>query len=168
MEIHNRMHRSILPAALGFALALGALPTVEAQSRPPALPKCEPRRMLVTSSSGQWECATLEELLSARGCSGVLQYTSSDGLKCLRPESSSSVAELLLPTCSSGLLLASEGFGRWRCIERRELMPDCSSNETLVSEGSGRWRCAESLPRCSSGEELESEGSGRWRCRRRN
>jgi hypothetical protein len=149
------------------AVSVAVVSRVEAQTKGQSLPKCEPGRLLVTGANGQLECSTLSGVLRSMDCTGVL-VMSSDGLTCKKPSTTSWNAELFLPDCSSGLVLLSDGFGRWKCVEKRELLPDCSSGEVLLSEGSGRFRCTELLPRCSSGEELESEGGGRWRCRRRN
>lgn len=155
----------LLVAVIATAAAL--VSRVEAQSKPAGLPKCDGKKLIV-SNNGQFECASLNEVLKAIDCNGVLRFSSSDGLRCAKATSNSWGAELLLPDCSSGTVLQSEGFGRWKCVEPKELLPSCSSGEVLVSEGSGRFRCHELLPRCSSGEELESEGGDRWRCRRRN
>lgn len=163
------MRTRLIPTVVTVIAVLVALVSrVEAQGKTAALPKCEAHKLLVSAADGQFMCASLEDVLSATGCAGVLRYTRSDGLKCLKGSSSSWGAELLLPECSSGALLVSEGFGRWKCVEKRELFPECSSGESMVSEGGGRWKCTELIPRCSSGEELESEGGGRWRCKRRN
>lgn len=160
------MPRGAVPLLVAVAALIVVGARVEAQGK--GLPKCEGRKPLLVGANGQYECAGLEDLLRSMDCSGVLKFTPGDGLKCLKAPSAFSGAELLLPECSSNTLLVSDGWGRWKCVERRELLPDCSSGEQLVSEGSGRWRCAPGLPQCSSGEELESEGGNRWRCRRRN
>jgi hypothetical protein len=160
---------NVMPVLVAvIAISVAVVSRVEAQAKGSAIPKCEPRKLLVAGANGQLECASLADVLKAQDCTGVLTFSSSDGLKCLRPSTTSWNAELLLPDCSSGLALLSDGFGRWKCVEKKELLPQCSSGEALVSEGSSGFRCTELLPRCSSGEELESEGSGRWRSRRRN
>jgi hypothetical protein len=151
-----------------IAVPIAVVSRVEAQTKGGGVPKCEPKKLLVAGANGQLECASLNEVLKAQDCTGVLTFSNGDGLKCLKPSTTSWSAELLLPDCSAGLVLLSDGFGRWKCVEKKELLPQCSTGEVLVSEGSSGFRCSELLPRCSSGEELESEGSGRWRCRRRN
>ncbi len=151
------------------ALALGAPTVRDAFAQPRAsssLPAgCSAGQVVVAEGDGRFACRPPSRALQLAGCdAGDFVVSGSSGeLRCERPSRTSWGARALLPECSSGASLVSEGFGRWRCVD--EVMPRCSSGESLVSEGGGRWRCAESaLPRCSSGEILVSEGGGRWRC----
>jgi len=111
---------------------------------PARLPKCPDGELLVSNGEG-YQCASFESLLEKHRGSGW-------------------GAKNVLPTCSSGEFLQSEGFGSWRCVEGG-LVPRCSSGERLRSEGSSGWRCAQGLPSCSSGQVLVAEGGGGWSCK---
>jgi hypothetical protein len=113
---------------------------------PISLPECPSGDLLVSTGAG-YRCATMQSLLEKQRASGW-------------------GAENVLPTCSTGEFLQSEGFGRWRCFEPQRLLPRCSSGETLVSEGSSGWRCERAPPSCSSGEVLVSQGGSSWSCTR--
>jgi hypothetical protein len=155
------------PLGLLFAAGRG-----EAQSRAPSLPSdCSSGEFVVSRGGGEFRCVPGSEALRLSGCDAgdFVGMGSSGRMECISPSSTSWDVRGLLPDCSSGQMLVSEGFGRWRCTEAaRAAMPDCSSNEMAVSEGSGRWRCMSAprspIPECSSGETLVSEGYGRWRC----
>lgn len=116
---------NVLSRAVLLPLLLGASPV--------PLPECRSGELLVSTGSS-YRCASLTSLLEKQRSSGW-------------------GAENVLPTCSSGNFLQSEGSGRWRCVEA-ERMPRCSSGDSLRSEGSSGWSCAEKavgLPSCSSG-----------------
>jgi hypothetical protein len=172
MHAANATTRYRYVLTLTLALLVGALarsPLREASAQPrgaPSLPtNCSDGDIIVAEGTRGFRCRSPRQALRIAGCNqGDFIVTDSSGeLRCERASRTSWGARNLLPECSSGNHLESEGFGRWRCIESP--LPRCSSGEVLVSEGSGRWRCIESpLPRCSSGEVLVSEGSGRWRC----
>ncbi len=110
------------------------------------MPQCDSGELLVSNGSG-FHCATLKSLLEKQRASA------------------SWGAENVLPSCSSGDFLQSEGFGRWRCHSPEKLLPSCSSGDTLRAEGSS-WRCASpsQLPSCSSGDVPVSQGGGSWSC----
>lgn len=128
------------------ALLMSALFLAVAPERV-TLPRCDEGALLVSTGDG-YTCRSAEAFLKAH-------RTSWSG-------------ENLLPECSSGALLESDGFGRWRCIDKSTLMPRCSSGDALRSEGSSGWRCehATPLPSCSSGEVLISTGSHDFGCKR--
>lgn len=166
--MHRRSWWGVTVVAL-LAIGAGASTLREALAQPrvsPSLPSgCSSGQLVVAEGEGRFACRPASRALQLAGCeSGDFVVAGASGeLRCERPSRTSWGARALLPECSSGASLVSEGFGRWRCVD--EVLPRCSSGESLVSEGSGRWRCAESpLPRCSSGEILVSEGGGRWRC----
>ncbi|MBL8910475.1 MAG: hypothetical protein JNM17_07200 [Archangium sp.] len=118
----------------------------------PTLPECSDGQLIVSNGSSQgYRCASLNSLLEKQRASGW-------------------GAENVLPTCSSGEFLQSEGFGRWRCLDPEKLMPRCSSGDTLRSNGSSGWSCERrfELPSCSSGEALVSSGGSSWSCQRLN
>ncbi|MEZ4393836.1 MAG: hypothetical protein R3A48_22415 [Polyangiales bacterium] len=159
----------------GPALVVGAIAVLfarapqreaAAQPRTLSLPTgCSDGELVVADGSRGFRCRPIRQALRLAGCDrGDFIVADSGGeLRCEAPSRTPWGARHLLPECSSGSHLESEGFGRWRCAE--SALPRCSSGESLVSEGSGRWRCVEGpLPRCSSGEIAVSEGSGRWRC----
>jgi hypothetical protein len=132
---------NLISRALLLPMVLGATA--------PQLPECASGDLIVSTGSG-YRCATLGALLEKQRGSGW-------------------GAENVLPTCSSGEFLQSEGFGKWRCLDPERLLPRCSSGEWLRSDGSSGWRCAEkppSLPSCSSGEVPISQGGGSWSCTR--
>lgn len=128
--------------ALVLPLVLSAAPV--------QLPKCSSGELIVATDQG-YRCASFKSLLEEQR------------------SSASWGAENVLPTCSSGQFLQSEGFGKWRCLEADKVIPSCSSGETLRSEGySSGWKCDRKpqMPSCSSGEVWVSEGGDSWRCRR--
>lgn len=137
-----------LPLPAVAALALLALSPFArtALAQPPRAPQlptgCNAGELVVAGSFGRFECRPPSRALQLSGCdAGDFVVAGRGGeLRCERPGSASHGIRGLLPECSSGEALLSEGFGRWRCVESP--LPRCSSGETLVSEGSGRWRCA--------------------------
>ncbi len=133
------MRQALVMTVVGWWL-LGVAPSMQ-------LPKCEQGALLVSTGDG-YACKRLAEVFKAA------RSTSSWG------------AEFVLPECSSGQLLESEGFGRWKCVDRASLFPSCSSGETLRSEGSSGWRCTQLqvFPQCSSGEMLVGAGGRDFRC----
>ncbi len=132
---------NVLSRAVLLPLLLGASPV--------PLPECRAGQLLVSTGSG-YQCASLASLLEKQRASGW-------------------GAENVLPTCSSGNFLQSEGSGRWRCVDAERIIPRCSSGDSLKSDGSSGWRCAEKavgLPSCSSGEVPVSQGGSSWSCTR--
>ena len=83
-------------------------------------------------------------------------------LACERPRE----ALGLITSCSVGDIVVVDSFNQLRCASAKSLLPTCSSGESLVSEGSSGWKCSQAgaLPSCSSGEMIVAEGSNRWRC----
>ena len=133
------MRHALVLAGVGWLL-LGVSPA-------PQLPKCEAGALLGSTGDG-YACKRPEEVFKAARTSNAWG------------------AEYMLPDCSSDKLLESEGFGRWKCIDRSSLVPSCSTGETLRSEGSSGWRCTalQVFPQCSSGEMLVSAGGHDFRC----
>ena len=108
---------------LTVLVALGVLlgTTASAQDRRPSLPDdCWSGEIVVSSGHGEFECRSLLETLRLSGCrDGDFVTTDGSGaLECERPSTWSSGARGLLPECSSGQTLVSEGFGRWACADR--------------------------------------------------
>ena len=134
------MRTALVMTCVGWVL-LGVSPSTP-------LPKCEADALLVSTGEG-YACKRLEEVLKSKRGSGW-------------------GVEFVLPECSSGQLLESEGFGRWKCADRSSPLPSCSSGETLRSEGSSGWKCERGpvLPQCSSGELLVGAGGRDFRCER--
>lgn len=133
------MRSALLMTFVGWML-LGVSPST-------TVPKCDAGELLVSTGDG-YACKRLQDVFKAGRASAPWG------------------AEYLLPECSSGQLLESEGFGRWKCVDRASLFPSCSSGETLRSEGSSGWRCtqAQVFPQCSSGEMLVGAGGRDFRC----
>lgn len=138
-----------LPLPAVAALALLALSpfarsALAQPARAPQFPaRCDAGELLVAASFGRFECRPPSRALALAGCdAGDFVVAGRGGeLRCERPGNASHGLRGLLPDCTSGEVLVSEGFGRWRCVD--SALPRCSSGETLVSEGSGRWRCAQ-------------------------
>ncbi|MFO0626941.1 MAG: hypothetical protein U0325_15120 [Polyangiales bacterium] len=135
-----------LPAVAALALlalAPFARPAGAQTGHGPQLPaRCDAGELLVAGSFGRFECRSPSRALALAGCdAGDFVVAGHSGeLRCERPANASRGVRGLLPECSAGEVLVSEGFGRWRCVDSP--LPRCASGETLVSEGSGRWRCA--------------------------
>lgn len=131
-------------AMLGLALVAILGSAAAGQGSVPTLPEsCRDGEVVVSGGAGRFECVELGDLLRTRSCSsGDLVTVGAFGaLECISPSRVDLGArERLLPDCSSGEALVSEGFGRWGCA--RGLLPDCSSGAVLVSEGFGRFGCA--------------------------
>ncbi len=102
------------------ALVLGCLvlTTAAPADPPPPLPtNCSSGDLLVASSGGRFECRNPDEALRLSGCStGDFVTTDYGRLKCVSPSTTPWGAKALLPDCSSGSRLQSEGFGRWKCV----------------------------------------------------
>jgi len=141
--------RIAIGSLLFVAVAVGAPRVREGFAqprRPPSLPAgCSSGQLVVAEGDGQFVCRPASRALQLAGCdAGDFVVSGGSGeLRCERPSRTSWGARALLPECSSGASLVSEGFGRWRCAD--DVLPRCSSGEILVSEGGGRWRCA-SMP----------------------
>lgn len=141
----NTTLRTLLSALAGAALATTLVPALReavAQPRRPAtLPTDCSSGDLVVYESGQFVCRSPRRALALSSCnSGDFVVWNGSELHCEHASSTSWGARNLLPDCSSGNHLVSEGFGRWRCVDN--ILPSCSSGEIMASEGSGRWRCA--------------------------
>ncbi len=135
--------RTWVVATISAALAAGfvTIGTVGAQPRVPPLPGCDSDGIVV-SRNGKLVCERTQPALGLAFCNdGDHVVTDAFGrLRCERPGATSSgPARGLLPSCSTGEVLVSEGGGAWRC--RPPPLPNCSSGEILVSEGSGSWKC---------------------------
>ena len=133
----------VLGAGLTLVFAAVTRDAIAQPRRPPSLPAgCSAGQIVVSEGDGQFVCRSPGRALQLAGCSSGDFVVSghNNELRCERPSSTSWGVRNLLPDCSSGAMLVSEGFGRWRCVE--SILPRCSSGEILVSEGSGQWRCA--------------------------
>jgi hypothetical protein len=140
--------RDCLRTALACAVTAAVVLTVaspralEAQQRAGTLPSnCSAGELVVADSFGQFRCRPPGRALQLSGCNSgdFVSINSSGELSCTRPSSFSSGARNLLPSCSSGESLQSEGYGSWRC-SRGVSLPSCSSGESIVADGSS-WRC---------------------------
>lgn len=78
---------------------------------------CSRGEVLVAGSSGRFHCEELQSLLP-RCDDGELLSNRDGRLRCVGGDQSEWGVEGLLPHCSSGAILVSEGFGRWRCEDR--------------------------------------------------
>ncbi|NMC70905.1 MAG: hypothetical protein GYA57_12695 [Myxococcales bacterium] len=113
--------RVVLFAAAIALLLLGGRETAVSADDAPQLPTgCWSGQVVVAASSGRFACVDLREALRLSGCNDgdFLTWDSSGHLACTRPNVFSSGSRGLLPECSSGEILVSEGFGRWRCAGR--------------------------------------------------
>lgn len=103
------------------------------------------------------------------------------------PTEAQSDGPSLPANCSSGEIVVSDGFDRFRCVDLDELELDgcssgdlvtvgfggalecgrpssCSSGGLLALDAFGDARCVSALPDCPRGAALVSEGGGRWTC----
>ena len=77
---------------------------------------CDRGDLLVFDGSDRARCVDPDELEFNTCDSGEVMGTDSSGhLRCVGPSTSSWGIRGLLPNCSSGDTLVSEGFGSWRC-----------------------------------------------------
>jgi hypothetical protein len=115
--------RSTLAAAavlVALALQAGEFRPLSAQDRRPELPDdCWSGEIVVAESGGEFDCMPLRDALRMSGCDDgdFLTYDSSGGIECTSRSQFSSGARDLLPQCSSGQILVSEGYGGWRCAD---------------------------------------------------
>lgn len=108
--------------ALGTAFALGraAPPSANAQPRTVTLDgSCSRGDVLVFDGSDRARCVEPDELSYPRCDAGEFLTTTNGELRCIGPSHTPWGARGLLPECSERALVVSEGFGRWRCEDRR-------------------------------------------------
>lgn len=114
-----RAHQVLTVVAVTVALA-SASGVVFAESPQPSLPmSCSSGDIVVAKGSNTFACVSPQEVLRVRGCSDddFVVVDSNGRLECMRPSSTSWGVRALLPDCSSGEMLISEGFGRWKCVD---------------------------------------------------
>lgn len=89
----------------------------EAQTAPALPTSCSRGELVLYDGGGRFTCASVADALRLSGCSSgdFVTAASGGGLHCVRPSNVSWDVRGLLPDCSSGSTLVSEGFGRWRC-----------------------------------------------------
>ena len=139
----------VLAALVTLLLAGGPQSPVAADEEALRLPSnCSSGELVVYEGFDRFQCMTPFEALKLSNCdSGDFITVEYGSLKCVSREESASASHALLPSCSSGETLVSEGFGEWDCASResasRAVLPSCSSGQILVSEGSSGWRCAD-------------------------
>jgi len=140
----NRIHLVVLSSLCGASLcALASVATARADALPtgPTIPSCPLDSLLVSQGNSTFACVAPDHALKLSGCrDGDFLTTSGGQLRC-KGISGSSSTKALLPDCSSGQVLQSEGSGSWRCVSPTASLPSCSSGDTLVSEGSSGWKC---------------------------
>lgn len=111
---------ALFVAALTLVLVAGRETAVSADDAPRLPTGCWSGEVVVARSGGGFECLDLREMLHLSGCNDgdFITWDSSGHLECSRPTSFSSGAQALLPQCSSGQILVSEGYSGWRCADR--------------------------------------------------
>lgn len=169
----NRMLLTVTLALLtGVGTGVGLVATVpSAQAQPArALPTdCSPGMLVVAQRDGRFGCVEPSKALALTSCreGDFITVNAFGDLRCQGIALSGGSTKALLPSCSSGQVLRSDGGGSWRCVSAATSVPGCSSGQFLQSEGGGSWRCVSSpsaLPSCSSGQILVAESSSSWRC----
>lgn len=120
MRITEASALLVLGALAGATLATGASHTTStalAQQRGLSLSSsCSTGDLVVFDGSDRLRCIDPEDVELRRCDSNEVLGTDSSGhVRCVGPSSTPWGAEGLLPSCSSGDTLVSEGFGRWRC-----------------------------------------------------
>jgi hypothetical protein len=139
----------VLTALVTLLLADGPQRPVSADEDERQLPPdCSSGELVVYEGFGEFECVSPFAALGLGGCdSGDFVTVEYGSLKCVGREEYASASHALLPSCSSGETLVSEGSGQWDCASRdsaaRAVLPSCSSGQILVSESGGGWRCAD-------------------------
>ncbi|MBN1772999.1 MAG: hypothetical protein JXB32_17145 [Deltaproteobacteria bacterium] len=111
---------ALLVAVAVLVLATGRETAVSADDTPQLPTGCWSGEVVVARSGGGFECQDLREYLHLSGCNDgdFVTWSSNGHLSCTRPNWTSSGSRGLLPECSSGEIVVSEGFGRWRCANR--------------------------------------------------
>jgi len=120
--IGSRYGLAVLVGVVALSLQAGASGPVAAQDRtPPQLPDdCWSGEIVVATGGGRdFDCVPIREALKLSGCDSgdFVTVNSSGNLACEGPDQFGSSVRALLPDCSSGSTLVSEGFGRWSCHE---------------------------------------------------
>jgi hypothetical protein len=126
-------------------LFVGMSTLAHADTRLATIPNdCSSGALLVSQGGGNFSCVSPSRALQLSGChdGDFVTMSSSGELACQGISSTTWSVKALLPNCSSGQVLQSEGFGSWRCVSPSSLntLPSCSSGETIVMDG-GSWRC---------------------------
>jgi hypothetical protein len=100
--------------------------------------------LVVAQGEDRFACVEPRAALALSGCHDG-DFVTMDAFGRLRCQSisTSSTTKALLPNCSSGQFLQSDGGGSWKCVPASSTMPSCSSGQILVSEGSSGWRCTD-------------------------
>ncbi len=111
---------ALFVAALTLVLVAGRETAVSADDTPQLPTGCWSGQVVVAAAHGRFECVDLREALRLSSCNDgdFITWDSSGRLECSRPTSFSSGAQALLPQCSSGQILVSEGYSGWRCADR--------------------------------------------------
>ena len=119
--IGSRYGLAVLVGVVALSLQAGASSPVAAQDRTRELPDdCWSGEIVVATGGGsEFECVPVKEALKLSGCDSgdFVTVNSSGNLACEGPDQFGSSVRALLPDCSSGSTLVSEGFGRWSCHE---------------------------------------------------
>jgi hypothetical protein len=110
----------IVTALATLLLAGGLQRPVSADEDERRLPDDCSSGEIVVYAYGEFECVSVSEALHLSDCSAGDFLTVEYGtFKCVGREDSASSAHALLPRCSSGEILVSEGFGEWGCASRQ-------------------------------------------------
>jgi hypothetical protein len=107
-------------AALALVLVAGRETAVSADDAPQLPTGCWSGEVVVARSGGGFECQDLREYLGLSGCNDgdFVTWDSSGHLECTRSNAFSTGSRNLLPQCSSGQILVSEGYSGWACANR--------------------------------------------------
>ena len=110
----------VLTATATLLLQGGPSRPVAADEEQRVLPEdCSSGEIVVYAGFNEFECASPFEALHLSGCdSGDFVTVEYGSLKCVGREEMNSASHALLPSCSSGQILVSEGFGEWDCASR--------------------------------------------------
>jgi hypothetical protein len=116
----SRFTLAAIATLVALALQAGEFRPLSAEDRQPQLPNdCWSGEIVVAESGGEFDCMPLRDALHMSGCDDgdFLTYDASGGIDCTSPSQFSSGARDLLPQCSSGQILVSEGYSGWRCAD---------------------------------------------------
>jgi hypothetical protein len=115
----TNQHRAL--AVVAWALALLTIAR-SGRADTPVMPVpggCDRGDVVIATGSSTFECVAPKDLLGLRGCDDgeFVGIDSSGAFQCVGASTTPWGIRGLLPDCSSGATLVSEGFGRWKCVD---------------------------------------------------
>jgi hypothetical protein len=102
-------------------LATGRETAVSADDAPKLPDDCWSGQVVVAQPGGGFDCVDLRSALGLSSCNDgdFITWDSSGHFECTRANEFSTGSRNLLPQCSSGQILVSEGYSGWACANRQ-------------------------------------------------